>query len=341
MTAIRNGADIIEHEIGLDGELTLRLHTGTLEIHATDGTTARVRDLDGHGLEERFQVERGPGRLGLRPRDRVILDLGFVKRGRGGGRIAVELPRRASLSVDTASADVHADGLGGEQRYRTASGDVALSRVSGPIGVDAVSGSVTIEADGGVDLSGRLVSGDLRLTGGRLLTVAVGTTSGDVALHAPLDGPGPYSLQTVSGDVEAVGGRRGLRVEAKTLTGDITSDLPNVSDSGRGRRTLVIGDGAATLAFKSISGDLRITSHVPGSGEAVSPAPPESSAIPDLPVRPVPRAPTAAPAWPAQPVDASADPRLRILRDLEAGAIDIDTATRRLTALEDEGEAGA
>src|SRR5215218_7960616 len=294
MTTTHNGADVVEHRIGVDGELMLRVQTGQVDIRATDGESARVRDLDGLDLEERFTIERLDGRLVMRPRDRLTFDFGFVRRGRGGGRLAVDLPTTATISVDTASGDVRAFAVRGDQRYRTASGSIDLTDASGTIGIDAVSGSANVRGIGDIDLSGRLVSGDLRLDGGRLRSVALATTSGDLRLRAPLEGAGPYSLETVSGDVEVVAGSQGLRIEGRTLTGQIASNDRRASDSGAGLRALVVGAGGAPLNFKSISGDLRVTASTPAAGGTTSQVPPERPMSP--PERPMPPPPAVQPA---------------------------------------------
>jgi DUF4097 and DUF4098 domain-containing protein YvlB len=323
MTTTRNSGDVVEHVIGEHGELILRLPSGSVDVTGVDGGTASVRDLDGRDLAERFAIERAEGRLSVRPRDRAVFDIGLGRRGRGNARLAVHVPRAATVSLDTANGDLEVTGLQGDQRYRTASGDIVVRAVSGPIAVDAVSGAVRVEAAGAVDLSGRLVSGDLSVQGGSLRSVAVATTSGDIALDSPIDGPGPFSIQTVSGDAR-VASAGGLRVEARTLTGEIESDLEHRLETGVGRRQLVIGSGARTLAFKSISGDLRIAAHRAAPASILAPVAPEPA--PSL--EPLPPSPPTAGEPPA-------DERLAVLRELEAGSIDIETATARLAALED------
>jgi hypothetical protein len=332
MSGTRNGDATLQHQIGARGEFALRIHTGDADIRATDGDAVTVRDVDGRDLDEQFVIERGPGRLAIWPRDRVMLDLGFLRKGRGAANLVVELPREASVTIDSASGEIRADGLVGDQRYRTASGDISLSGVAGVLGVDGVSGSVRIDAGGATELSGRLVSGDLRLRGGVLKTLAFATTSGDVALLAPLDGGGPFSIQTVSGDVQVVAGPGGVRVDAHTVTGEVLSDASRASKTRRDSAALVIGEGRALLSFKSISGDLRVAS-APASGEVASHASPE----PPAPVAP-PRPPQPPPAA-GSPEAPDADPRLAILRELEAGVIDVDTATARLAVLEDGTDA--
>jgi hypothetical protein len=155
--------------------------------------------------------------------------------------------------------------------------------------------------------------------------MVVASTSGDIEVDAVFAGPGPYGIQTVSGDA-LVHAHVGIRVEAKTLTGSVASSAPHRSDSRqRGQHDLVVGDGRVLLTFKSISGDLRIADPQPAPGAAVSPAAPE----PPAPPRP-PRAP-------AEP-DANEAERLAILRDLETGAIDVAEAGARLAALEGESD---
>ena len=352
MTTTRHRGATIEHEIGPRGELTLRVETGDVAVVATSEGLVRIRDLDGEDLEGRFAIERADGGLAIRPREGLTLDLAFARRG--PARLAIDVPRDATVSLDTASADLRVAGLAGDQRYRTASGTIELVDASGQIGVDAVSGDVRIDARAPVDLSGRLVSGDLRLRGGVLRSVAVGTTSGDVELDAPLVGPGPYSVQTVSGDALVVAGRDGLRVEARTVTGEITADAAHRSESATGQRILLVGAGGPTLAFRSISGDLRIlaasTSAVAGprpvpAPERVDGVEADRGVPSEPPSGPVgagtPSAPGGGPASEsvsagrssaADPVD---DARLGILRDLESGSIDVHTATERLAALED------
>lgn len=351
MATTRNGGDVLQHAIGPSGEFSVRIHSGEVALQAVETDTIEVRDLDGRDLEERFNVEREAGSLAIRPRDRVIFDVGLGRRGRHSARLAVRVPRHATVSVETTSADIRASGLGGDHRYRTASGSIELESVAGVIGIEGVSGDVQISAAGEVELSGRVVSGDLELRGGSLRSIAVSTTSGDIDLDATLDGPGPYSVQTVSGDVNISGATPGMQIEAQTVTGEVTSDESRESRASRGRSSLVVGNGTIPLSFKSISGDLHVASHRSASGAVVSPAAPEP---PTPPAPPMPPALAGARSW-ARPETApagslvgggaeaahvardpgEADARLAILRDLEDGRIDVATATDRLAALED------
>lgn len=314
--------DVLEHVVGERGEVSLRLHAGELEIHAADGDAVRIHDLDGRDLGERFVIDATDGALALRPRDGFLVDFGFSFAGFGRSvRLAVEAPSGARLRVDTASGEIHAVGFRGEQRYRTASGAIELDDAAGEIAVDAVSGDIAVRLAGEASLSGRSVSGEVTVSGGRLRSVGLSTTSGDVELESELAGEGPYGVQTVSGDV-SVASRGPLRVEAKTVTGDISSDAPHRRDSGHGKVVLSVGEGetgATSFMFKSISGDLHVTALRRGA-EATEAT--EAGSIAGAP-------------QPAAEPDQRGAERLAILRDLEAGAIDVEAASARLNELEE------
>jgi hypothetical protein len=87
----------------------------------------------------------------------------------------------------------------------------------------------------------------------------------------------------------------------------------------------VIGDGAARLRFRSLSGDL----HVMGAGG--------ERGVKDQPFTPpAPNYPPMPPAPPAPPAPNAPD-SLEILRQLERGEIDVEEAQRRLEGAQSRG----
>ena len=322
------GPDVVEHVIGPAGEFSLRLPAGQVELRGTDGGTVRVRDLDGQPLDHLFEIDREPNGLAMKVRDGIHLG-GLLRGGprRSSVRLEVELPRTAAVTVDAASAEITGAALRGNQHYRSASGSIRLTAIAGTVNVESVSGDVTLEPDGEIALTARSVSGDVTVRGGQMPSMAVASTSGDIEVDAAFAGPGPYGIQTVSGDA-VVYSHGGIRVEAKTLTGDVSSSAAHRSDSrGRGKHDIVVGDGRVVLAFKSISGDLRIADPQPASGAAT----PLRRAAPEPPAPPQP------PQAPAEP-DIHETERLAILRELENGTIDVAEAGQRLAALEGESD---
>ena len=309
------GSDRIEHAVGSQGRFSLRLPGGEVEVRGVDGETVRVVDRDGRALDERFQVDRTDGALSLSIRDGSLLGSIFGVRDRASAKLAIDVPRGATVTIETVSAEVEVVDHHGPAQYRTTSGEIALQHVSGPIEINSVSGDIDLDASGPVDLRAQTVSGDVELRAPALTRLELATTSGDVRVDARLVGPGPFSIHTVSGDAEVVG-RTGLSIDAKTITGDLSTELPHRSESRPGRRSLVVGGGEASLNFQSVSGDLEVTR--------------PRDELPETE-----RLPGSAIQAPPATVDGGEEGRLAVLRALERGEISIDAAAARLAALDE------
>jgi hypothetical protein len=319
----------LDHDIGSAGLLSIRLANGRARLRAADGTTVRIRDNHGRELSDMFDVEFGDGSVSLRA------DKGG--NWHGGGHtpdLEIDVPRAATVVVEGGSADIEADGLVGDQRYRTASGDMSLRAVSGRIAIDAVSGDVDISATGEAAVTIKTVSGDVELRAATLTTLDATTTSGDLRVAGRLSGPGPFAIVTVSGDT-LLAPAGDLRVEMATLSGDLRSKAGGQTEGGRGRRSLTLGSGAPLLTLRSLSGDLLVVPptpvRLPDPGRQ---APVAIEEGPRSETRPEP--PTPAPVDAPNPAIAAAydDARLRILRSLERGEIDVAEAGQRLEALD-------
>ena len=329
----------VEHVIGSDGLVALRVRSGDIRINAVDGEVVRVRDTNDEPLDELFTIDVATGSFSLTAIGRGLeFMLGSRnRRQRRGGHepdLEVDLPRRAALVLEAVSSDVKVDGLVGDQRYRTTSGDVTLRAVAGRIDVEAVSGDIEIQATGDAHVRARSESGDIELRAATLSALKLTTTSGDMKVAGRLDGPGPFSIETVSGDgLLAPAGD--IRIEMTSMTGDLQSEIGGEHGSEHGRRSLVIGTTGPVATFQSMSGDLRV----------VKPVPVDGAQRPSRPVSPDAAAPTRA-AIPEGPnvngaiTAAYDDARLRILRSLERGEIDVAEAGRRLEQL-DAGDATA
>jgi putative adhesin len=336
MTSTVGTSAELQHPIGRNGRFALRMPSGTVSIEAVDGNIARVRDLSGRPLADRFQITTGSDSLELvvRTRFNITFQIGNLGNGGPSAELIVELPRGTRVAVDTASADVSATGLTGPGRYRTASGDLIIQDAGGNLEIEAVSADVRVEAIAPIEIVGRTISGDAVIRAPRLNRFEMNTTSGDIRVDADLSGKGPYAIKSISGDVTLVA-RGGIQVDASTVTGDLESAVPHRNESGPGRKVLIVGKPTATLTFKSVSGDLSIVE----PRDAAMPMPPLAPAAPDAPVPP--DAPL--PAFADEDADADDDDdddgdaeteRLEVLRALERGEIDVATAMSRLAAVE-------
>lgn len=314
---------VVTHTIGSGGTLSIRTIRGSVRVRGTDGEEARVEARYAHrnpgstvpDEDKTLKVERLTGELrieadetsrGLRPA------LGALLRG---GPPAIDfditMPRTALLRLSGVSADLDVRDLRGAQEIHTVSGDVSMDDVSGRITVQSVSGSVLIRGSV-IALDSTTTSGDLSVGAERIASVRARSVSGDLRLSGLLAASGEHSIESISGDLE-LAPSGGVTVRMTAISGSVHSELPHRRESNGGRRSIVVGDGAATVTFRTMSGDLNLM-RVPGSG------------APDQPVS------LGSPMRPPDPPD-----ELAILRALERGEIDVDEAARRLEGARTNG----
>ena len=333
MTGTIASAVEVEHRIGQGGRFALRLPAGEVSVRAVDGDVARVRDLEGKSLAERFDIRKTDDALELVAKNRWGLSYqnGSLTVGSHSAELDVELPRGTRLAVDAASTDVSVAGIAGPGRFRTASGDLILTDIGGNVEFEAVSADVRIEAVNPIEITGKTISGDVSLRAPRLTRLELTTTSGDVRVDADFTGKGPFAIRSISGDATLVA-RGGIQVEAQTVTGDLSSALAAKMESGPGRRLMVVGKATTTLTFKSVSGDLAVVE----PRDSGVPMPTAAPGPPALPTAPAPAMPAfasdAAEPQPGPEVEAA---RLKVLRALERGEIDVAAAMTQLAALEE------
>lgn len=317
-----------EHQVGARGRFILRVASGEVSVRGVEGDRIRVAVDDQAAFEREFSFETRDGSVEIRQKEK----LGFNPFSRGTSvDFQVEVPHGAGVSIDTASGDIEALDLDGDKRFRTASGEISLHRLAGPVDVETVSGDVDLEGQTPVDLRIKSVSGDIKVRVPRLRRLDIGTTSGDIWLDAELGGAGPFALRSISGDATIVG-RSGVRIEAQSITGELSSELPSKRESSPGNRVMTVGRPGATLAFKSVSGDLRVVQ----PREAAPAMAPAAPGAPDAPTPPTPPTAPAAPAPFGRAAVADVDTaRLDILRELERGEISVADATERLARLDE------
>ena len=319
----------LEHRIGPRGRFVLRFASGEVAVRGVEGDTARVRSLDDRSLADLFTIETGDDHLELRQVEKF--GLGVFGRGHSA-ELDVEVPHGANVSIETASADIEASDLSGTKKFRSASGEVTLNRLAGPVDVETVSGEIDLDGQAPLDLAARTVSGDVEVRVPALRKLDLGTTSGDIRVDAELSGQGPFAIRTISGDAIVVG-RSGFRVEAESVTGDLSSDLPGKRESMPGRKVLIVGRPGPTLAFRSVSGDFHVSQARDAAPQQVEGAtmPSADQSPPERPVPPAPPAPLAPPSPEDPDTDAA---RMEILRELERGDISVAEATDKLGRLD-------
>ncbi len=318
------------HDIGRDGLVTVAVEADDIRIRGVEGTEARVVvPADGAGLETRaepgqFSVRRmhrgGSGTVGFVGLKIGSRGFGFPLGVHVSGTIELEVPRDARVEVRSTAGDIAIRDVRGGTTIKTAAGDVSIKNAAGQVAVDLGSGDVHVTAAAPLTLSVHSISGDVEAIAPRFERVAIETVSGDAELAGAFAGGTVHTVSTVSGDVElsVVGG---LVLEVKTVSGDVDCAHPD-RRSGDGRRQpLVIGDGAARLTARTMSGDVEVRAGKPWHVTFTRDEEAVGSGVAGSPTRPAP------PVAPAQPSDAAT---LAVLEALARGEIDVVEAERRL-----------
>lgn len=302
----------IRHRIGVNGAFNLVNVSGDIRIRGAEGDEAvvmahgRGRGRDGwlpinvrkgDGMLSIEIDQKGPGFVGLLGRRDVDVEFDIV------------LPRAARVDVNSVSADLDSTGMVGDQTYRTVSGDIVLVRTGGRLSLTTVTGDAEVSADQPLEAEVNSTSGDLEVSGPLLRAIRLRTVSGDVEVRGGFEPGANHGIETVSGDVD---------IESAT---GLTVEVRKGIDLGGGPKQRIVGDGAAHLRFRSLSGDLNV---IGSGGQRAVKGRPFSPPMPPTPPTP-PMRPT-----PAVPPSPSAPNSLEILQALERGEIDVDEAQRRL-----------
>lgn len=348
----------LRHELGPGGLVVVAVESDDVRIRGVDGTEARiVSPADGAGLETVAEA----GRFDIRTaRAARYATFGLRIGGHGigmtiAGSIEIEVPRDARVEIRSAAGDVSVRDVRGGSSVKSAGGDVSLKRVAGPIVVGVASGDVLVEANAPIALEVHSIAGDVRVRAPLVDRLAAETVSGDVHVTGTLAPGVGHAISTLSGEIDlSIAG--GLTLTAKTVSGQVDCRHPD-RRSGDGRRQpLVIGDGGAHLAIRSMSGDVEVrAAAAAGVPEAPAPPRPPTPPAPPAPASPPFAAPpqgvataagvATAPAVanslldaPTQPAGGGLppvrEPTLDVLEALARGEIDVLEAERRLAAVQ-------
>lgn len=137
----------------------------------------------------------------------------------------IQMPASARLEVDTFSSELSVEGITGEQRLKTFSGDITVTGARQRVDAESFNGSIEV---------------DIRGAGGSP-EVRAETFSGNIEARLSDDAAG--------------------RLEFSTFSGRLDSDLPlTMSTTGR-RRTVANlpgGSSGERLDFKTFSGSVRL-----------------------------------------------------------------------------------
>lgn len=191
---------------------------GRIEVRVWDQPQVRIGGTLGEGVE-RLQVRGDHNKLEINVR--------YPRNARNTGptMLVIDVPRQASLEVDSVAAAVDVSGVAGDELdVESVSGAVAVVGAPREAQVSSVSGSIRL------NLNSR--------------TVDVETVSGDISLRGRISGE--IDVESVSGDIDIdTRGQRARRIETSSVSGD--ADV---------RAGLASG---GSISAESVSGSIRVT----------------------------------------------------------------------------------
>jgi hypothetical protein len=238
-------------------ELEIRVPVGDIDVETIDGDESLVTIEGSDKVLELTEVRQEGRRIVVELKGKtpfgITISIGDLSWG-GNNRLRVRarVPHGSDAVFATAAADMKVRGQLGALEVKSASGDLI---VHGGIARDAtiksVSGDVVLDGvDGALQFT--TVSGDvIARSVGR--SVEGKTVSGDVRVASTREGS--VAVQSVSGDIEiGVESGTNLDVDAGSVSGDLTSEVPLGSDPGSAE-----GQGPTLVVRgKTVSGDFRV-----------------------------------------------------------------------------------
>jgi DUF4097 and DUF4098 domain-containing protein YvlB len=271
--------------LAADGQVSIENVKGRVTVRTWDRPEVRITGSLGAGVEK-LAIEGDASDLRIEVR--------YPKNGGGwfgwGGDgdseptlLEINVPAKASVSVDAVSANVDVAGTGGrrltlasvsgdvlvrgaraeEASFESVSGDVDAEVDSTNVSAETVSGDLLLKGRIGGRVSLDTVSGDATLVAGPVERLTLSTVSGDGHLSAGLAASGGITADSVSGNVDLVLPRdTSARLQIDTFSGGISSPVGEVQteEYGPGKSLKArLGAGSGSIRLESFSGNVRVS----------------------------------------------------------------------------------
>lgn len=258
------------------GEIEISNLKGSIEVRTWDREEVRITGSLGDGVE-RLEIGDGGRELSVHVR--------YPRNSRDSEptSLVLQVPRRASVEVDSVAAHVDVQGVAGreleiesvsgrviavgapdEANIESVSGDLRLNLNSRDVEVDTVSGNIMLRGRLSGKVSAESMSGnvDIDTRGEALARLESSTVSGDATLRAAIANGGRFSFESVSGDVRmTLPAASSARVEARTYSGDISAPGGDVNRKRLGPGASlehVFGSGSGSISVETFSGDVSL-----------------------------------------------------------------------------------
>jgi hypothetical protein len=263
--------------------VTLCLNTGDVVVRGWDRGEVRARSEESGSLKLLTPNVRPAPRVEVLVSEDKDVELGSGECGTTE-RLELMVPRGATVEVESRSGNVEVSDVS-EARVRALSGDVDVRRVARSVEVSCLSGDVSVSESSGParinSVSGAVEARNVRrLSPGDVFEAK--STSGDVTLEGVTHGQ--VTGTTVSGSVLYTGAlARGGSYDFRTISGDVTLELPPDSSFNLHAKVVVSGDIDTDFLVKTAGVGDRTSSAPPGTPPTpgpvvvvIPPAPPGS-----------------------------------------------------------------
>lgn len=216
------------------GNVEISNVSGLVELHGWDKPQVEVTGKAGADVE-RVSVTGDPAHIMVQ----VITRQNKLWGSDGSAHLIVRVPEKSSVTATVVSADFSVNGLLGDLKLQSVSGDVK-GEVGGDLRAGSVSGNINMAARSAKSLAVKTVSGDITLTGGSGES-DVTTVSGTIKVNEGTQTRAHF--KSVSGDVTATFGMSNdAQIDGESVSGDI--------------KLKFIGNPSADFDVQSFSGDI-------------------------------------------------------------------------------------
>lgn len=272
--------------LAADGSVSIENLKGRIVVRTWAQPQVRITGSLGKGAEQ--LLLEGDGRhLHIQvkyPRGRR--DGGWMGLGRNDGLeptlLEVTVPQKASLDIESVSADVDVQQMAGRKlevssvsgnvvvtasspgqaSFENVSGATTLRITTAKVGAESVSGDIHLQGGLTGEVQLETVSGAVTLLARELAKLQFSSVSGDARLQAALAANGLIRTETVSGGV-VLGLPKGTsaQLEIESFSGDIRSPVGKVEreEYGPGKSLdAKLGQGQGRIQLESFSGDVEV-----------------------------------------------------------------------------------
>ena len=258
------------------GQVEVSNTAGSVTIRGWDRNEVAVSGELGDGSEKLEFVTSGK-------LTRIKVVLPSRSYGADDSDLTIQVPRRSSIAVNTVSADIDVEAVGGAQRLQSVSADITTQAGSEDVECKTVSGDIevvgqgsralltltTVSGDAHVrqyagEVNANTVSGNIDLALGDTTRSRLRSTSGDLTMQGKLVGDARLDVESISGDVRInLAGPIAAEFDVSSFNGEIRNCFGPKStrtDEYAPGRELRFREGAGSgrVRVKTLNGDINL-----------------------------------------------------------------------------------